>query len=182
MAVVSPVKPASASLYWMKARSETTTSRKMIVRPESRIVSAISLGVFCRFAPSTSAIIRSRKVLPGSDVMRMTIRSLSTRVPPVTALRSPPLSRITGADSPVMADLIHAGDALDDLAIAGNLIASLAHHQIALLQLGRRDSFLLCQSASRRGPSSGCAFYAGRRPAPCRALLPSPRRSWRTAR
>ena len=34
----------------------------------------------------------------------MTIRSLSTRVPPVTALRSPPLSRMTGADSPVMAD------------------------------------------------------------------------------
>ena len=31
------------------------------------------------------------------------MRSLSTRVPPVTALRSPPLSRITGADSPVMA-------------------------------------------------------------------------------
>ena len=31
------------------------------------------------------------------------MRSLSTRVPPVTALRSPPLSRITGADSPVIA-------------------------------------------------------------------------------
>ena len=36
--------------------------------------------------------------------MRITMRSLSTRVPPVTALRSPPLSRMTGADSPVMAD------------------------------------------------------------------------------
>ncbi len=34
----------------------------------------------------------------------MTIRSLVTRVPPVTALRSPPLSRMTGADSPVIAD------------------------------------------------------------------------------
>ena len=31
------------------------------------------------------------------------MRSLRTRVPPVTALRSPPLSRMTGADSPVMA-------------------------------------------------------------------------------
>ena len=30
--------------------------------------------------------------------------SESTRVPPVTALRSPPDSRITGADSPVIAD------------------------------------------------------------------------------
>ena len=34
----------------------------------------------------------------------MTMRSESTRVPPVTAERSPPLSRMTGADSPVMAD------------------------------------------------------------------------------
>ena len=33
-------------------------------------------------------------------VTRMTMRSLKTRVPPVTALRSPPLSRMTGADSP----------------------------------------------------------------------------------
>ena len=33
-----------------------------------------------------------------------TIRSESTRVPPVTADRSPPDSRMTGADSPVMAD------------------------------------------------------------------------------
>ena len=36
--------------------------------------------------------------------MRTTIRSDSTRVPPVTALRSPPASRMTGADSPVIAD------------------------------------------------------------------------------
>ena len=36
--------------------------------------------------------------------MRTTIRSDSTFVPPVTADRSPPDSRITGADSPVIAD------------------------------------------------------------------------------
>ena len=68
------------------------------------MVSAISFGVFCREAPSTRAIMRSRKVSPGLDVMRTTISSESTRVPPVTAERSPPLSRITGADSPVIAD------------------------------------------------------------------------------
>ncbi len=33
----------------------------------------------------------------------MMMRSLRTRVPPVTAQRSPPLSRMTGADSPVIA-------------------------------------------------------------------------------
>ena len=48
--------------------------------------------------------MRSRKVSPGRAVMRTTIWSDSTRVPPVTAERSPPDSRMTGADSPVMAD------------------------------------------------------------------------------
>ena len=74
------------------------------MRPESRIVSAISFGVFCRVAPSTRAIIRSMKVSPGFAVIRMTSQSESTLVPPVTAERSPPDSRMTGADSPVTAD------------------------------------------------------------------------------
>ena len=64
---------------------------------------AISLGVFCRFAPSTIEIILSRKLSPGLAVIRTTSQSESTRVPPVTVLRSPPLSLITGALSPVMA-------------------------------------------------------------------------------
>ena len=67
-------------------------------------MSAISLGVFWRSAPSTSAIMRSRNVSPGFEVICTLIWSESTRVPPVTALRSPPLSRMTGADSPVIAD------------------------------------------------------------------------------
>ena len=75
-----------------------------MVRTASRIVRAISFGVFWRLAPSTSAIMRSRKVWPRSAVMRTTIRSERTLVPPVTAERSPPDSRMTGADSPVIAD------------------------------------------------------------------------------
>ena len=67
------------------------------------MVSAISFGVFWRLALSTMAIMRSRKVSPGLTVTRTTIQSDSTRVPPVTAEKSPPASRITGADSPVMA-------------------------------------------------------------------------------
>ena len=43
------------------------------------------------------------KVDPCAAVMRTRIQSDSTCVPPVTAERSPPDSRITGADSPVMA-------------------------------------------------------------------------------
>ena len=76
----------------------------MIVKPASRMFSAISFGVFWRSAPSTSAIMRSRKVSPGSDVMRMRSQSLVTVVPPVTELRmSVPGSLRTGADSPVIA-------------------------------------------------------------------------------
>ncbi len=81
-----------------------TASRKMIVSDARSTLSAISLGVFCRSEPSTSAIIRSTNVRPGSAVIRTTIWSDRTVVPPVTAVRSPPDSRITGADSPVMAD------------------------------------------------------------------------------
>ena len=50
-----------------------------------RMSSAISFGVFCLLAPSTSAIIRSRKVSPGLEVIWTTIRSDST-----TVLPSPP--------------------------------------------------------------------------------------------
>ena len=77
---------------------------KMMVSEASRMFSAISFGVFCRLAPSTRAIIRSMNVSPGLEVILTTIRSDSTVVPPVTADRSPPDSRMTGADSPVMAD------------------------------------------------------------------------------
>ena len=65
---------------------------------------AISFGVFWLLAPSTRAIMRSRKLSPGFELIRTTISSDRTRVPPVTEDRSPPDSRITGADSPVMAD------------------------------------------------------------------------------
>src|ERR1017187_8218483 len=82
----------------------TTASRKTRVSPAITILRAISLGVFWRCAPSTRAIMRSRKVSPGLEVIFTLIQSLSTLVPPVTALRSPPDSRITGALSPEMAD------------------------------------------------------------------------------
>ena len=75
-----------------------------MVRPASRTFNASSLGVFWREAPSTKAIMRSRKLEPSSAVMRTLMRSDRTLVPPVTAERSPPASRTTGADSPVMAD------------------------------------------------------------------------------
>ena len=101
---------------------------KMIVRAESRIDRAISLGVFCRLAPSISSIMRSMNDSPGLAVTRTLISSESTVVPPVTAERSPPASRITGADSPVMADsltvaapsMISPSAAISSLAVTTN--------------------------------------------------------------
>ena len=99
-ATVSTVVPAKSP----NGRRVTVAIRKTIVRPASRIASATSLGVRWRFAPSTRAIMRSRKVSPGSVVTRMTSRSLTSVVPPVTLDRmSVPGSLSTGADSPVMA-------------------------------------------------------------------------------
>ena len=99
-ATVSTVVPA----YSPNGRRVTVAIRKMIVSPASRIARAISLGVRWRLAPSTRAIIRSRKVSPGSDVTSTTMRSLTSVVPPVTELRmSVPGSFRTGADSPVIA-------------------------------------------------------------------------------
>ena len=69
----------------------------------SRIVSAISLGVFWRLAPSTMPIMRSRNASPGLTAMRTMIQSDSTTVPPVTVSKSLPAARITGALSPVTA-------------------------------------------------------------------------------
>ena len=92
-------------LFWQRSgKKMRMTMRKMMVRETRRVLRAISLGVFFREAPSTRAIIRSRKLLPGSEVIRIFSQSDTTVVPPVTEQKSPPLSRTTGADSPVMAD------------------------------------------------------------------------------
>ena len=95
--------PLACTLNSENGSSVTTTPRNTMVSATSKMVSAISLGVLWRLAFSTMAIMRSTKVSPGFTATRTTIQSDSTRVPPVTAEKSPPDSRITGADSPVMA-------------------------------------------------------------------------------
>ena len=81
------------------------TIRKTCVKTANRTVKAISFGVLLRSAPSTKAIMRSIKPLPGSEVTRINNSSESIRVPPVTELAiSVPGCFKTGADSPVIAD------------------------------------------------------------------------------
>ncbi len=116
-----------------------TTIRKISVRPASSTVSAISLGVLRRSAPSTMAIMRSRKVFPGSAVMRTLIQSETTVVPPVTAERSPPASRITGADSPVIAASLTEATPSMMSPSRGDHVAGLDQHDVAGGELvGRR--------------------------------------------
>ena len=79
----------------------------------------------------------------------MTMRSLRTRVPPVTALRSPPLSRMTGADSPVMAGII--GSVIGCLMGFGFCLAlaSLTGGKLPVdPALGQYDSALLLAAAA----------------------------------
>ena len=127
------------SAYWAIGHSVAVTTRKISVKVLSTSDSAISFGVRWRDAPSTSAIMRSRNDFPAAAVMRTRIASESTRVPPVTPERSPPASRTTGADSPVMADSSMLRNALDDLAVAGDELAGLDDHQVAVLQFRGRN-------------------------------------------
>ena len=130
--------------------SVATATTNVIVRPARRMLSAISFGVLRRSAPSTSAIIRSRKDWPGSWVTWITSRSESSFVPPVTADRSPPASRITGADSPVIADSSTEPDALDHLAVGRDDLARLDDHHVPPLELGRGNLAAVLKARERR--------------------------------
>ena len=122
------------------------------------------------------AIIRSRNDWPGSWVISTTIRSDSTRVPPVTALRSPPDSRITGRRLAGDRRLVDRGDALDHRAVAGDQLAGLDDHDVALGELGGLLGGAVAR-ASRRSPgASSAACRPGRGRDPRR----TPRPCWRT--
>jgi len=143
----------------------------MMVRPISRMFSAISFGVFWRSAPSTSLIMRSRKVDPNAAVMRTRIQSESTCVPPVTAERRPPDSaddRCGFAGDRRFVDRSHA---LDHLAVRRNYVAGFDQHHVADLRSveGTRRKF--CESPdNRRGvwPGFRCLPTQTFPPAPCR--------------
>ena len=78
--------------------------------------------------------MRSRKLSPGLAVTRTTIRSESTRVPPVTALRSPPdfanhRRRFAGDRR-----LVDRRRAFEHLAVGGHELAGLDDEAVALAQ------------------------------------------------
>ncbi len=57
-------------------------------------------------------------------------------MPPVTALRSPPDSRITGADSPVIADSSTEATPSMIVAVARDQLTGLDDDDVATLKLG----------------------------------------------
>ncbi len=172
--------PLAETLYIANGCSVTTASRNTSVNPAITMFSAISLGVFCRSAPSTSAIMRSRNVSPGLEVIFTLIQSESTFVPPVTALRSPPDSRITGALSPVIADS-------STLAIPS--ITSPSPGIVSPCSTRQMSPLRSCVAADRfelpvapaGAPWSRSWSYATYRPGLCRDPPPLLRRSSRTA-
>src|SRR5438874_7618606 len=127
----------------------------MMVSTASRMVSAISLGVFCRSAPSTRAIIRSTKDWPGLVVIRTTIRSDSTVVPPVTAERSPPGFPDHRGGLAGDGRLVHRGDALDHITVAGDHFAGLDHDLVPDSQLDAGHPFLGAVRAQAAGDRFG---------------------------
>ena len=125
-AVVSgrPGCPALAKIA--SGCSVTVASRKMIVSEASRMFSAISFGVFCRLAPSTSAIIRSMKLSPGRWVISTTMRS--RQHPGAAGDRVAVAAALADHRRALAGDrrLVHAGDALDDVPVTGDDVAGLA--------------------------------------------------------
>ncbi len=96
-----------------------------------RMFSAISFGVFCRCAPSTSAIMRSMNVSPGFEVMLhfdpVRQHARAARHGAAIAARLADDRRAFTSDH----GLVDRRDPFDDLAVAGNDVAGLAQHDVA---------------------------------------------------
>ena len=153
-----------------KGCSVATASRKMMVSPASRMLSAISLGVFCRCAPSTRAIMRSRNVSPGLDVILTMIQSESTLFPghrgAVAAGLADHRRRFSGDGR-----FVHRGHAFDDFAVAGDIVAG----RDITMSPARRCGLETSSSLPSGGSSGEWPWFRAWPCAGCRpAALPRP--------
>ena len=138
---ISTVADRSVPEYLAIGHRVTQTIRKMMVSPDSRIDSASSFGVFCRSAPSTSAIIRSMKVEPGAEVIFTLMKSDST-------VGSAGDGRAVAAglanDGRGFAgdrQFVDRGDPFDDVAVARDDLAGFDQHDIAQPKIERIHPF-----------------------------------------
>ena len=90
---------------------------------------AISFGVFWRLAPSTRAIMRSRKVSPGLDVILTTIRS--DKHPGAAGHRGAVAARLPDHRGRLAGDgrLVDGGDPIDDVSVAGDQLPGATTHR-----------------------------------------------------
>ena len=145
-----------------------------MVMPASRTLRAISFGVFCRSAPSTRAIIRSRNEEPGAAVIR-TIEPVRDH------------GRAAGDGGAVAAGLaddrrglagdgglVDRGDAFHHLAVARDQVAGLDQHEIADVKIERRARWHAAPCVrGRRDAWRRSASRAWRRVSACARPRPS---------
>jgi len=126
-----------------------------------------------RSASSDATRLRPARIMPiEKRLAGLAVSSLDSvgnhRGPPVTP-RDPRHSRVTGADSPVIAAVIDRRDASDDFAVAGITFTR------ATIRRLRDGAARPVRVSSRRWgesvwPASRCASCADCRPAPCPRL------------
>ena len=129
--------------------------------PASRMSRAISLGVFCRLAPSTMAIMRSRNVSPGLAVIAHDQPvGQHARAAGDAAAVAAAFADHRGAFAGDGA-FVDRGDAFDDFAVGRNVVAGLDEHHVALAQVGgrgrpsrRRVRSIVVKSAARAAARS----------------------------
>ena len=148
--------------------------------------SAISFGVFCRLAPSTSAIMRSRNVSPGlAEIAHdQPVREQSRAAGDAAAVAAAFADhRCAFAGDGA---LVHRRHAFDHFAVSRDQVAGLDQDDIVLAQRARPAPVWRVErsagSSSFLASTSRASLAAANRPAPCRGPRPSPRQSWQTAR
>jgi hypothetical protein len=176
--------PATSTLNIEKGSKVTTTPRKTMVSATSRMVRAISFGVFWRLAffdhgnhAVDEGFARIDRDPDDHPVGQHAGAAGDGRE--VAAGFADDRGRFAGDGG-----FVDRGDAFDDFAIGRNGFMAWTRTVSPLTQIGPVSVPTLNHASVRstswpRFPSSG---RAAKRPVPCCALRPAPRRNWRRGR
>src|SRR2546425_1085741 len=123
-----------SSAFKAMGQRAAVTIRKISVKAESTSERAISLGVRWRTAPSTSAIIRSRKDLPAWAVISPRIRAARPGGPAGAPGAPPPAPGDPGSRPAGEARFTQETPASDPPPAPGDDLPRLAHAPVSRLQ------------------------------------------------
>jgi len=115
--------PALAAHAKIEKGSRARSRRESSVSATNKMVSAIFIRRLLTVRAFNHRNHAVQKRLTGLAEMRTMIQSDNTRVPPVTEEKSPPDSRITGADSPYNGAFIDRSGAFDHFASSTGTIS-----------------------------------------------------------